>query len=514
MKSTAIAWTIAGSDSGAGAGIQADIKTMQGLSVYCCSAITAVTGQNTRGVFGIEPMSSSMVQLQLKALSDDFQPTAIKLGMLYSADIIETISQMLGSMKIPIIYDPVMLATSGDALMDGSALQAVRSKILPVSTLITPNWAEAHYLTGRAIANPSVLNEQELDLYVEKLASDLLGLGPKSVLLKGGHFGNKFCQDFWTDGKSRAWFTSLRQQTTRTHGSGCTLSAAIAASLAKQLNVFESIVIAKAYVNQGINRAPRVGSINGPLAHLGMEFEEQDLPWLTEAAEQGRHRSRFERDERIGFYPIVPTSQWVHTLAAAGVRTIQLRIKNPSGEQLENEIASAIELAKAYGCNLYINDYWELAIKHRAYGVHLGQEDLLTANVDTIWRAGLKLGISTHCYEEVSRTLAVQPSYIAIGPIYPTNTKQMAFAPQGKTGLARWRKILNYPLVAIGGITLNQASEILAAGADGIAVVRDITEHSDPAARSQQWLHLFATLSPSAADQVSHMAKAIPRSTC
>jgi hydroxymethylpyrimidine kinase/phosphomethylpyrimidine kinase/thiamine-phosphate diphosphorylase len=494
MNSSSIAWTIAGSDSGAGAGIQADIKTMQGLSVYCCSVITAVTAQNTCGVFGIESMSPSMVQLQFEALSDDLQPNAIKLGMLYSAEIVDTVVQFVDTMPlpIPIIYDPVVLATSSDALMTGAALQVVRSKLLPKTTLITPNWAEAHYLTGRVIADAALFTELELDLYVERLASDLLDLGPRSVLLKGGHIGSKFSQDFWTDGKSRIWLTSLRQNTAGTHGTGCTLSAAITAGVANRLEIVEAMVIAKAYVNQGLRMAPQLGLGNGPLSHLGTTFEEQDLPWLTQTAAQGRLRTRFERDDTIGFYPIVTSSEWVHKLATAGVKTIQLRIKNETGEKLEDEIASAIKIAKALNCNLYINDHWTLALKHGAYGVHLGQEDLSTACIDTIFSAGLKLGISTHCYEEVARALSIQPSYIAIGPIYPTTTKQMHFLPQGKTGLSRWRKLLRYPLVAIGGITLDQAHELLAAGADGIAVVRDIVEHPNVDAHAQKWLSCFS----------------------
>jgi hydroxymethylpyrimidine kinase / phosphomethylpyrimidine kinase / thiamine-phosphate diphosphorylase len=413
--------------------------------------------------------------LQFKALLEDLPPSAIKLGMLYSADLVETIAQLIDALQkpIPIIYDPVVLATSSDALMEGTALQVVRSKLLHAVTLITPNWAEAHYLAGRPIADQSIFTESELDLYVEKLATDLLKFGPQSILLKGGHSGGKFSQDFWTDGKSKAWFTSLRQRTTGTHGTGCTLSAAIAACLANRMDMFEAIVIAKAYVNRGIRWAPQVGLGNGPLAHLEATFDEQDLPWLTQFGEQGRLRTSFERDDTIDFYPIVSNSEWVHTLAAAGVKTIQLRIKNETGAQLENEIASAIKIAKSLGCNLYVNDYWELAIKHEAYGVHLGQEDLHTACIDTIFGAGLKLGITTHCCAEIAKALSVRPSYIAVGPIYPTITKQMHFPPQGKIGLARWRKILRYPLVAIGGITLNQADELLADGEDGSAVVRD-----------------------------------------
>lgn len=487
---TPIAWTIAGSDSGAGAGVQADTKTMQRFSVYCCSVLTAVTAQNTRGVLWVESVSTDMVKLQLRALRDDLKPSSIKIGMLHSLEIVEAVASELRTLETPIVYDPVMFATSGDALIQDSALQTIRSEILPVTTLLTPNWAEAHHLVGRSIVNPLDLEPVELADYIEQLASELLQFGSQSILLKGGHVGGKFSQDFWTDGDSKLWLTSPRQDSRQTHGTGCTLSAAIAAGLAKGQDIVDSIVVAKAYVNRGIRLAPHVGSENGPLAHLDLDFQQSDLPWVTETAIAGDLRTCFERDDAVGFYPVVPSAEWVLRLAKAGVKTIQLRIKDLVGEQLELEVALAIETSKAYGCHLYVNDFWALAIKLGAFGVHLGQEDLLTADIGTICGAGLRLGVSTHCYEEVARALALQPSYIAIGPIYPTTTKQMKFSPQGSVGFERWRKILNFPLVAIGGITLERAEEFLKLGANGVAVVRDVIEHPAPETRARQWLQL------------------------
>ncbi len=516
---TPIAWTIAGSDSGAGAGIQADIKTMQNFSVYCCSVVTAVTAQNTLGVLGIESVSPGLVKLQLQALKDDFKPSSIKIGMLHSREIVEAVASELNGLDALCVYDPVMFATSGDALLEGSALTAIRSKLLPVTTLLTPNWAEAHYLTGRANVDPLSLSELELADYIELLAFDLLQMGSNSILLKGGHTGGQCSQDFWTDGASKLWLTSPRQNSSQTHGTGCTLSAAIAAGLAKGEDVVESIVTAKAYVNRGIRMAPNVGSMSGPLAHLDLDFDQDDLPWITKSAVDGQVRQQFEPDESIGFYPVVPNCEWVVKLAKFGVKTIQLRIKDMVETQLESEIVRAVEASKFYGCHLYINDYWTLAIKHGAYGVHLGQEDLMelerttadsnstsdsqsdstsnstsnspSRNIDTIRSAGLRLGISTHCYQEVARAIALQPSYMAIGPIYPTTTKQMRFAPQGLSGFKRWRKSSKLPLVAIGGITLDRAAELVDSGADGVAVVRDILDHPEPEKHTLKWLRLW-----------------------
>ena len=486
-----IAWTIAGSDSSAGAGVQADIKTMHGFGVYCCTIITAITAQSTRGVFGIQETSPTILAEQIKSLYSDLKPSALKIGMVFSAKTVSLLSEMCAQFPFPVVYDPVMSATTGDGLMDRSAVDAIRTKLLPLSTLITPNWLEAHALLGRPMTDLAAMNEEEIDTLVESLALELLKLGPKSVLIKGGHIGAKFAQDYWTDGDSKVWLTSVRQSTTNTHGTGCTLSAAITASLAKKISMVDAIVIGKAYVNQGLRMSPNLVDNNGPLAHLNLQFKEIDLPWLTETAKSGRNRTKFQRDSSIGFYPIVPSADWVERLAKTGVSTIQLRIKNLDGEQLENEVARGIAIAKAHRCNLYVNDYWNLAVKHGAYGIHLGQEDLVTADLDTICNSGIRLGISTHCYSEVARALAVQPSYIAIGPIHPTNSKRMPFAPQGETGLARWRTQLGYPLVAIGGITFDNANSVKSAGADGIATISDVIEHANPIARCRQWLSLW-----------------------
>lgn len=195
--------------------------------------------------------------------------------------------------------------------------------------------------------------------------------------------------------------------------------------------------------------------------------------------------------EKLGFYPIVDTAAWLERLLPLGVTTAQLRNKNLSGAELENEIQAAIALGKKYNCRLFINDYWELAIRHGAYGVHLGQEDLDDADLNAIAAAGLRLGISTHDYQELGRAKQCQPSYYALGPIYHTTSKEVGFAPQGLEKLREWRAMTDRQLVAIGGITLERALDVIAAGADGIAVITDITQHASPEQRAEEWLKLF-----------------------
>jgi len=191
------------------------------------------------------------------------------------------------------------------------------------------------------------------------------------------------------------------------------------------------------------------------------------------------------------FYPVVDSVAWVARLALLGVGTIQLRAKNLSDAEAVQTISDALEVIHGTDAKLVVNDYWRAAIAAGAKHLHLGQEDLAEADVGAIRAAGLTLGISTHDDEELATALRVGPDYVALGPIFPTTLKSMRFAPQGIPKITEWKKrIGDIPLVAIGGIKLEQAAEIFAAGADSIAVVSDVTQNADPDARVRAWLGL------------------------
>lgn len=200
---------------------------------------------------------------------------------------------------------------------------------------------------------------------------------------------------------------------------------------------------------------------------------------------------------RLGLYPVVDSVIWIERLLAAGVRTIQLRIKDLPEAAVEQDIAAAIELGKRYQARLFINDYWRLAIQHGAYGVHLGQEDLAIADLDAIHRAGLRLGLSTHDDAELDRALAERPSYIALGHVFPTQTKAMPSSPQGLQKLKRHvGRLQNVSTVAIGGISLARAPDVLATGVGSIAVVSAITQAADWQAATAQLLALAGSGGP------------------
>ncbi|CAM2067364.1 thiamine phosphate synthase [Sulfidibacter corallicola] len=484
LPSLPVCWTIAGSDSGGGAGIQADLKTFFALGVHGCSVITALTAQNTRGVAAVALTEPSMLDYQWQALVEDLPAAAIKLGMLGDAAVIRAVAERLNQTDAFVVLDPVMVATSGSSLMAPEARSVMVETLFPRADLITPNLPEAEALLGRRLRTPA---------QVEHAAVQLRALGARAVLIKGGHGDAPFSQDHFSDGTASFWLTGPRIETPHTHGSGCTLSAAIAAAVALGYELADALVIGKAFITAAIRDARPQGSGPGPVLQGAWPEREADLPWMTSDAESGRNRLRFPDcgPRQLGFYPIVDRVAWMKRLLPLGVSTIQLRIKDLTGAALENEIHRAVELSKHYNCRLFVNDYWELALRFDAYGVHLGQEDLPHADLARLCKAGLRLGVSTHCYYEVARALAVHPSYMAIGPVFSTQTKVMRFAPQGLAALARWRRSLGFPLVAIGGIKLNHVDRVLAAGADSIAVITAITEAEDPEGAARQWLQCF-----------------------
>jgi len=189
------------------------------------------------------------------------------------------------------------------------------------------------------------------------------------------------------------------------------------------------------------------------------------------------------------FYPIFDSSDWLRRLLPLGVKLVQLRVKDLSEEATRHEIRTAKALCDAAACQLIVNDYWQIAIDEACDYVHLGQEDLAGADLAALRRASIRLGVSTHDDAELERALALAPDYVALGPVYPTILKQMKWGPQGLDRVSEWkRRVGGIPLIAIGGLTVERAPGVLAAGADVLSVVTDITLNADPEARTRAWL--------------------------
>lgn len=256
-----VALTIAGSDSGGGAGIQADIKSMQANGVYAASVVTAITAQNTLTVTEAFELPLSLIEKQLDAVFEDISVRATKTGMLSSSQVIELVARELAAREIaPLVVDPVMISKSGYELLAEDAVETLKTKLLPLATVVTPNAHEAQHLTGIDVASTDAATEA---------AKAIFEMGPRAVLVKGGHIDtDDDAVDVLFDGKNTYTFAAPRILTKNTHGSGCTYASAIAANLARGMPLRESIARAKRYVTDAIRHGLSIGQGHGPTNHF------------------------------------------------------------------------------------------------------------------------------------------------------------------------------------------------------------------------------------------------------
>ena len=578
-----VVYTIAGSDSGGGAGIQADLKTIYNFQCHGCSIITCLTAQNSMSVTGVHTPPISFLQQQWDTLYSDIKPNAIKIGMLGSKDIVVAIGTFLKDLrereeqqhqtqqpqsphnprKVWVVLDPVMISTSGSRLIDTDAQQAMIDYVFPYVDVITPNLYEAQALLGWT--DPIATYDD-----MELAATKLLQLGCKAVLLKGGHFPHETnvedestARDYLlirsssisandsperrlcdadvaitssmneespstTDTKG-VWIESVRYDTVHTHGTGCTLSSALASALAigesartgnvdggtnVALNLVDAACLAKAYVAAGISHSQSLDGAQGPgpVAHTSFPNSYQHFPTIQKTAHSTK--SRTNSFIKMGRYtqgsqnsangsslllcrvlPIVDSVDWIQRLCKVKecypevtINDVQLRIKNESDPaRILDIVIRAQELCNSANIRLWINDFWEAAITAKCFGVHLGQEDLYRCindgGIERMRRTNnMALGISTHTYGELAAALGIIPSYISLGPIFATGSKKVQFEPQGLRTLHQWRQLVppDIPLIAIGGINdANIAVDVRNAGADCIAVIGAVTNSDE-----------------------------------
>lgn len=474
-----IVWSIAGSDSGGGAGIQADILAITALGGHAATVITSVTAQNSQGLIMAEPVSLAVFQAQLTALADDLPPAAIKIGLLASLAQIDYLVQALPAWRerwpgLAVVLDPVAVATSGDALTE-PAVHAALHRLLPLVDLVTPNQPELSWLTG-CDGHPHVQQEAARRLHQDSGVS---------VLLKGGHAPlESQVTDQCFDTSGHWCLRQPRLNTPHTHGTGCTLSSAWAASRALGYDPIDAVALANAFVHRGLQQAYETGQGAGTLtrqavaSRSGMPFA--DIRQNGDDPTPGKAFAELNRAP--GVYPVVGDVDLLETLLAAGAGTIQLRLKTLDTVRLAAQINRAVELGERYQAQVFINDHWALALEFGAFGVHLGQEDLAGADLPALQRAGLRLGISTHGYAELCRARRLQPSYIALGHVFATTTKVMPSQPQGLGRLAEYQALLDAacPTVAIGGIKERHLEAVAACGVSGVAMVTAITEAESP----------------------------------
>ena len=498
---------IGGTDPG-GAGLQTDWQVVHHLTqrfdIHASSVVSAVTAQNSEGVFDQGILPYEQIKAQFNTLKNQTF-SAIKIGMLGNQQVIKAVIEFIKTQTPDtfIIVDPVLASSSGGALLNPAGIQSLLTDLLPLVSLITPNANELALLTQRAINN-----HQEL----ESAAQSLIDLGASAVLVKGGHFqvDKSHTTDVFMSSKgilqekekAKLYLKGQRwENKENVRGTGCALATAIACFIDQGHSLNDAVVVANALISGGI-RHVRSHDKQQKLHFQSLSnqtlFERIDLPHVFNSEKALNTHYHFKRCEtnQLGIYPVVDSVEWLKKLIPLGIQTIQLRIKDKQDEDVEGDIVAAIEYGKTHQTRLFINDYWQLAIKHKAYGIHLGQEDLDKLSLEElsmIAESGCRLGISTHSYTEVARACAIKPSYLALGPIFETTSKEMPWIPQGVTAVQNWVDFFQdeYPLVAIGGINLKRAKALKQTGVGSVAMISAITEADDYAEATREMMSVF-----------------------
>jgi hydroxymethylpyrimidine kinase / phosphomethylpyrimidine kinase / thiamine-phosphate diphosphorylase len=536
-----IIWSIAGNDSAGGAGLAADQRAADACEVHLCPVVAAVTAQNSLSVTHIELMPPEVLNAQLQALAQDMPPRAIKTGLLGSANQVRLVAQWVDKLRasssapIALVVDPVLKSSTGASFADAQTVAAYREYLLPRATLITPNQREALALLGdidlfsTALSNTASANSTKSDatqsdatpsnaevatqtrLSIPELAKALRALGAQAVCITGGDSPERsdhlksLSLDWLDSAHAQGWLANERVATPNNHGTGCTFATSAAAAMARGFVAADAVVLAKMATTHALRRAYAAGQGSGPVhAATGFTSDPSLLPLMSwgETAEfpvlQRQQMSTptsvpsatpdalaphvAPAPATLGLYAIVDSAARVDAVLAAGVRTVQLRVKTPAQPNaawhtaLQAAIAHSIKACKAAGAQLFINDHYALALQLGSTGLHLGQEDVLAltdAQRSDLCHSGVALGISSHSLWELARARSLAPAYIACGPVWPTLTKIMPWQAQGLDNLTWWCAMAGAPVVAIGGIlSESQMTQTARCGASGVCAVR------------------------------------------
>jgi len=502
---TPIIWSIAGTDSGGGAGLAADQRAADALGVHCCTVVAGITAQSTLEVTHIEATPPAVLQAQLDTLAKDMPPRVIKTGLLGSADNVRMLARFVDRLReqqpLALVVDPVLAASTGAELANAELRAAYRDLLLPRATVITPNQGEAMALLGE---------HSPIDIPAQSRA--LRALGCEAVVITGGDAAivarhASLSLDWLDTPQAQGWLSLPRENTPHNHGTGCTFASALAAALALGWVLADAAVLAKMAATFALRHARAVGRGIGPvIARAGFALEPSLLPQLSLDATPPAAWASGPRGRDPGVYAIVDSAERVEAVLSITptVGIIQLRMKRPDGmddavwtEHLSEQVQRSLRAANAAGATLVVNDHWQLALDAGARALHLGQQDLLALTPDEHTRlqtardAGVRLGLSSHSLWELCRAAALQPDLIACGPIWPTTTKDMPWHPQGLDNLAWWAHMSPAPVVGIGGMLApDQLREVAATGAAGGCVVRGLGE--DPADTLPEWLSAWS----------------------
>ncbi|KAH0988660.1 hypothetical protein GBA52_000143 [Prunus armeniaca] len=465
--------TVAGSDSGAGAGIQADLKACAARGVYCSTVITAVTAQNTVGVQGVNVVPEDFVAEQMKSVLSDMHVDVVKTGMLPSIGIVKILHQHLREYPVrALVVDPVMVSTSGDVLAGPSVLAGFREELLPMADIITPNLKEASaLLDGVKIKTVSDMRS------AAKLLHDM---GVRNVLVKGGDLPDSLdAVDIFFDGERLYELRSSRIKTRNTHGTGCTLASCIAAELAKGASMLEAVKVAKCFVETALDYSKEIFIGNGPQGPF------DHLMKLKSNAHNSGRQVRFNPSD-LFLYAVTDSGmnrRWGHSISDAvkaavqgGATIVQLREKDIDTRDFVEAAKSCLQICRAYGVPLLINDRIDVALACDADGVHIGQSDMPAHTARALLGPEKIIGVSCKTPEQAEQAWIAGADYIGCGGVYPTNTKANNLTV-GLDGLKTVCLASKLPVVAIGGIKVSNARPVIEIGVPnlkGVAVVSAI----------------------------------------
>ncbi len=524
MKRYITALSIAGSDPSGGAGLQADLKTFSALGVYGATAITAVTVQNTVDVKYVHALPPQVVYDQIVTVMEDIMPDAVKIGMVNDAETLDAIVRALTPRRPRfLVVDPVMVSTSGCALMQADALQVMEERLLPMADIVTPNLPEAWTLAGT-------------DSSVDEAAQAILRLGVKALLIKGGHAEGTTKTDYlyvsYDDGVKRTEFSSATVDTFNTHGTGCTLSSAIAAMLARGHGMEEAVRQAKMYLTEALKAGADVvvGHGHGPVCHFfSQQVNKQtsrqgDLhtsQQVNEFFSQQVNESTSQQADKSNLLvcssarPLSTKKESTRPLSTkkvdsfaklqfithftdrcsyldsammaleGGCRWIQLRMKDADEDEIERTARLILPECRRRGAVFIIDDHVELVKRVGADGVHLGKNDMPVDEARRILGDEFIIGGTANTFEDIQRLAAQGADYIGCGPFRFTTTKKNLAPMLGIEGYENIVSLMkthgiNLPIVAIGGITYDDIPRIMSTGVTGIAISGSVLRADNP----------------------------------
>lgn len=476
MTRQPIVWSIAGLDSGGGAGLSADQRAADAAGVHLCPVAAALTAQNSVAVEAVFPVPPEQLDAQLAALADDLPPAAIKTGLLGGVEQLRVVVRWVDRLRerapVALVVDPVLRASTGASFADEALLRAYREELLPRATVVTPNRREAARLVGEGDAPTQ--------------ARALQALGARSVCITGGDETGALALDWLASPNANGWLALPRRDAHNNHGTGCCFATGLAAALARGFVAADAAVIAKMLTTSGLQPGASPGEGAGPvLPQPSFITDPGLLPAFFDNSPPEAWPARRDGPAAVeGVYGITDSGAHAARLFDAGLRTVQLRLKRDAGEgeaAWQARLRAEVEAARRPGTTLIVNDHWREALALGVDFVHLGQEDLLALSSDdrrdlaAARAAGLRLGLSSHSLWELARAAAWAPDYIACGPVWPTLTKAMPWRPQGLGNLAWWAAVAPAPVVGIGGVLApEQLAAIAAQGASAGCVVRGL----------------------------------------